>query len=117
MILKRKFQAIFSYICYSSLNFLRYFITLEFFEVLYHAGRQRFISDNSIATLGNSYELNIVRTMLCALIESKVDFFNMGVICAASRLEFVTTRNRETACRIPLLNRIRDVYLERSYEC
>jgi hypothetical protein len=118
MILKRKFQAIFSYICYSSLNFPRYFITLEFFEeMLYLAGRQRFIPDNSIATLANSYELNSVRTMLCALIKSKVDPFHMGLTCAASRLEFGTTRNRETACRIPLLNRIRDVYFERSYEC
>jgi hypothetical protein len=94
MILKRKFQAIFLYICYSSLNFPRYFIALKFFEeVLYLAGRQHFIPDNSIATLGNSCERNIVRTMLCALIESKVDPFNMGLTCAASRLEFVTTRN------------------------
>jgi hypothetical protein len=61
MKLKRKFQAIFSYIHYSSLDFLRYFITLEYFEeVLYLAIRQRFIPNKSKATLWTSYELNII---------------------------------------------------------
>jgi hypothetical protein len=76
MKLMRKFQTIFSYIRYSSLDFPRYFITPEYFEeVLYLAVRQHFIPDKSKATLGNSYELNIVRSMVCALIESKVDSF------------------------------------------
>jgi hypothetical protein len=98
--LKRKYQVIFSYIRYSSLDFPRYFITLEYFEeVLYLADRQRFIPDKSKATLGNSYELNIVRTMFCALIESKVDPFKLCLTGAASRLEFVTTRNRDSTFR------------------
>jgi hypothetical protein len=72
MKLKRKF----SYIRYSSLNFPRYFVTLAFFEeVLFVVVRQRFIPDKCKATLGNSYELNVVRTMVCALIVSKVDSF------------------------------------------
>jgi hypothetical protein len=61
MKLKKKFQATFSRIRYSSLDFPRYFITHKFFEeVLYLAIRQRFMPDKSIATLGNSYELNII---------------------------------------------------------
>jgi hypothetical protein len=76
MKLKSKFQAIFSYISYSSLNFPRYFVTLAFFdEVLFLVVRQRFIPDKCKATLGNSYELNVVRTMVCALIVSKVFSF------------------------------------------
>jgi hypothetical protein len=93
MKLKRKCQAIFSYIRYSSLDFPRYFITLEYSEVLYLADRQCFRPDKSKATLWNSYELNIVRAMFCALIESKVDPFKLCLTGAASRLEFVATRN------------------------
>jgi hypothetical protein len=53
---------IFSYIRYSSLDFPRYFITLEYFEdVLYFAVRQRFIPDKSKAILRTSYELKSIR--------------------------------------------------------
>jgi hypothetical protein len=100
MKLKRKCQAIFSYIRYSSLDFPRYFITLEYSEeVLYLADRQRLIPDKSKATLGNYYELHVIRTMFCALIESKVERFKLCLTDAASRLEFVTTRNRGSTCR------------------
>jgi hypothetical protein len=61
MKLKKKFQAILSYIRYSSLDFPRYFVTLEYFEeVLYFTVRQRFMPDKSKAILRNSYELNII---------------------------------------------------------